>query len=581
MMINKRLIGTVSESKKYITGNVVAQWCSLVANIVMMSGITALFAAVYNGSYSTDTLIRTAILIAVAAIVRGVCTIVSSRMSFLASKTVKKTLREKIYKKLLSLGSAYRENVQTSEVVQVAVEGCDQLEIYFGAYLPQFFYAMLAPLTLFVVLLFVNVPSAIVLLICVPLIPVSIAVVQTWAKKLLSKYWGQYTALGDTFLENLEGLTTLKIYNADEYKNKQMNEESEKFRKITMKVLTMQLNSITIMDLIAYGGAALGVIMAATQLKAGYVSVAGALLIILLSADFFIPMRQLGSFFHIAMNGMAASDKIFRLLDIEENDSQTGRAFPADASIVCKNLSFAYKDNPERKVVKGADITFAKGTLTALVGESGCGKSTISAILMERNKGYEGNVLVGDTELSDIAENEIFKNITYISHQSFLFKGTVRDNLKMAGGNITDNQMWDALSKVNLSDFLKAEDGLDTKLNEGASNFSGGQRQRLALARALLHDSPYYIFDEATSNIDVESEDVIMKQIESLAGKKGVILISHRLANVVNAGNIYVMNSGVVAESGTHEQLVKAGGEYAKLWDAQMSLENYGLGGVQ
>lgn len=581
MMINKRLIGIVSESKKYIAGNIVAQWCSLAANIVMMYGITALFADVYNKTYSTDTLIRTAILVVVAAIVRGICTIVSSRMSFLASKTVKKTLREKIYKKLLSLGSAYRENVQTSEVVQVAVEGCDQLETYFGAYLPQFFYAMLAPLTLFVVLLFVNVPSAIVLLICVPLIPVSIAVVQTWAKKLLSKYWGQYTALGDTFLENLEGLTTLKIYKADEYKNKQMNEESEKFRKITMKVLTMQLNSITIMDLIAYGGAALGVIMAATQLRAGHVSVAGALLIILLSADFFIPMRQLGSFFHIAMNGMAASDKIFRLLDIEENDSQAGRAFPADASIVCKDLSFAYKDNPERKVVKCADITFAKGTLTALVGESGCGKSTISAILMGRNKGYEGNVFVGDTELSDIDEKEIFKNITYISHQSFLFKGTVRDNLKMAGGNITDNQMWEALSKVNLSDFLKAEDGLDTKLNEGASNFSGGQRQRLALARALLHDSPYYIFDEATSNIDVESEDVIMKQIESLAGKKGVILISHRLANVVNAGNIYVMNSGVVAESGTHEQLVKAGGEYAKLWDAQMSLENYGLGGVQ
>lgn len=581
MMINKRLIGIVSESKKYIAGNIVAQWCSLAANIVMMYGITALFADVYNKTYSADTLIRTAILVVVAAIVRGICTIVSSRMSFLASKTVKKTLREKIYKKLLSLGSAYRENVQTSEVVQVAVEGCDQLETYFGAYLPQFFYAMLAPLTLFVVLLFVNVPSAIVLLVCVPLIPVSIAVVQTWDKKLLSKYWGQYTALGDTFLENLEGLTTLKIYKVDEYKNKQMNEESEKFRKITMKVLTMQLNSISIMDLIAYGGAALGVIMAATQLRGGHVSVAGALLIILLSADFFIPMRQLGSFFHIAMNGMAASDKIFRLLDIEENDSQAGRAFPADASIVCKDLSFAYKDNPERKVVKCADITFAKGTLTALVGESGCGKSTISAILMGRNKGYEGNVFVGDTELSDIDEKEIFKNITYISHQSFLFKGTVRDNLKMAGDDITDSQMWDALSKVNLSDFLKAEDGLDTKLNEGASNFSGGQRQRLALARALLHNSPYYIFDEATSNIDVESEDVIMKQIENLAGRKTVILISHRLANVVNADNIYVMNSGVVAESGTHEQLVKAGGEYAKLWNAQMSLESYGLGGVQ
>ena len=321
MMINKRLIGTVSESKKYIAGNVVAQWCSLAANITMMYGITKLFADVYEGNYTSGRLITTVVVIAVAAVVRFICALVSSKMSFLSSKTVKKTLREKIYEKLLKLGMSYRENVQTSEVVQVAVEGCDQLETYFGAYLPQFFYAMLAPLTLFVVLMFVNIPAAIVLLVCVPLIPVSIAVVQTWAKKLLSKYWGQYTALGDTFLENLEGLTTLKIYKADEYKNEQMNIESEKFRKITMKVLTMQLNSVTIMDLVAYGGAALGVIMSATQFKAGHVSLSGALLIILLSADFFIPMRQLGSFFHIAINGMAASDKIFRLLDLPDSDS--------------------------------------------------------------------------------------------------------------------------------------------------------------------------------------------------------------------------------------------------------------------
>lgn len=253
MMINKRLIGTVSESKKYIAGNVVAQWYSLAANITMMYGITKLFADVYEGNYTSGRLITTVVVIAVAAVVRFICALVSSKMSFLSSKTVKKTLREKIYEKLLKLGVSYRENVQTSEVVQVAVEGCDQLETYFGAYLPQFFYAMLAPLTLFAVLMFVNIPAAIVLLVCVPLIPVSIAVVQTWAKKLLSKYWGQYTALGDTFLENLEGLTTLKIYKADEYKNEQMNIESEKFRKITMKVLTMQLNSVTIMDLVAYG----------------------------------------------------------------------------------------------------------------------------------------------------------------------------------------------------------------------------------------------------------------------------------------------------------------------------------------
>ena len=587
MMINKRLIGTVSESKKYIAGNVVAQWCSLAANITMMYGITKLFADVYEGNYTSGRLITTVVVIAVAAVVRFICALVSSKMSFLSSKTVKKTLREKIYEKLLKLGVSYRENVQTSEVVQVAVEGCDQLETYFGAYLPQFFYAMLAPLTLFVVLMFVNIPAAIVLLVCVPLIPVSIAVVQTWAKKLLSKYWGQYTALGDTFLENLQGLTTLKIYKADEYKNEQMNIESEKFRKITMKVLTMQLNSITIMDLVAYGGAALGVIMSATQFKAGHVNLSGALLIILLSADFFIPMRQLGSFFHIAMNGMAASDKIFRLLDLPDSDSAfvyaggkgAGKKVlcPTDADIVCENLTFAYRDNPDNDTIKGVDITFGKGKLTALVGESGCGKSTISAILMGRNKGYRGHINVGGVELSDISEESLLKNITYISHQSFLFKGTVKDNLLMAKPDAADDELWAVLEKVNLADFLKSEAGLDTRLTEGAGNFSGGQRQRLALARALLHDSPYYIFDEATSNIDVESEDVIMEQIMKLASDRTVILISHRLANVQNADAIYVLDKGNVVESGTHKELLAENGEYAKLWNAQMSLENYGL----
>lgn len=588
MMINKRLIGTVSESKKYIAGNVVAQWCSLAANITMMYGITKLFADVYEGNYTSGRLITTVVVIVVAAVVRFICALVSSKMSFLSSKTVKKTLREKIYEKLLKLGMSYRENVQTSEVVQVAVEGCDQLETYFGAYLPQFFYAMLAPLTLFVVLMFVNIPAAIVLLVCVPLIPVSIAVVQTWAKKLLSKYWGQYTALGDTFLENLEGLTTLKIYKADEYKNEQMNIESEKFRKITMKVLTMQLNSVTIMDLVAYGGAALGVIMSATQFKAGHVSLSGALLIILLSADFFIPMRQLGSFFHIAMNGMAASDKIFRLLDLPDSenamavhvsDKGAGKKVlcPSDADIVCDKLSFAYKDNPGNDTIKGVDITFGKGKLTALVGESGCGKSTISAILMGRNKGYRGHINVGGIELSDISEESLLKNITYISHQSFLFKGTVKDNLLMAKLDATDNELWEVLDKVNLSDFLKSENGLDTRLSEGAGNFSGGQRQRLALARALLHDSPYYIFDEATSNIDVESEDVIMGQIMKLSKDRTVILISHRLANVKNADAIYVLDKGNVVESGTHKELLDRNWAYAKLWNAQMSLENYGL----
>lgn len=599
MMINKRLIGTVKDSRKYIVGNVVAQWCSLIANIVMMIGITRLFSDIYNKTYSVKSLCVISGIIITVAIVQFVCSIISAKMSYLSSKSVKKTLREKIYLKLLSLGAAYKESVKTSEVVQVAVEGCDQLETYFGAYLPQFFYAMLAPLTLFTVLMFVNIPSAVVLLICVPMIPVSIAVVQTWAKKLLSKYWGQYTALGDTFLENLQGLTTLKIYQADEFKNKQMNEESEKFRKITMKVLTMQLNSITIMDLIAYGGAALGVIMAATQFKAGNISIAGAMLIIMLSADFFIPMRRLGSYFHIAMNGMAASDKIFRLLDygddiskenikdesqkLEENSKGITKCnFPKDASIICNNLSFSYKDNPDKEIINNANLTFTKGSLTALVGESGCGKSTIAAILMGRNKGYKGSISVGDIklsdiELSDIAEESLMKNVTYISHQSFLFKGTVKDNLIMAKNDATDDELWNVLNRVNLGDFLRSENGLDTKLTEEGRNFSGGQRQRLALARALLHNSPYYIFDEATSNIDVESEDLIMQLIYELAKDKTVIMISHRLANVKNADCIYVLDKGNVAESGTHKELLNTCSVYSKLWNTQMDLENYGL----
>lgn len=577
MMINKRLIGTVSESKKYVAGNVVLQWCSLAVNIVMMTGITRLLQDLFRRTADAGSIIGTAIIALIAVIIRFVCTVGASRMGYLSSKAVKRTLREKIYRKLLRLGASYSEQVKTSEVVQVAVEGVDQLETYFGAYLPQFFYAMLAPLTLFVYLCFVNVPSAIVLLICVPLIPVAIAAVQTWAKKLLSKYWGQYTALGDTFLENLQGLTTLKIYQADSFKNEEMNRESEKFRKITMKVLTMQLNSITIMDLIAYGGAALGVIMAATQHKGGHVTLAGCLLIILLAADFFIPMRQLGSFFHIAMNGMAASDKIFRLLDLPEAETKTEK-IGADCSVVCHGLHFSY--DADREILHGIDMNFPKGSFTSVVGESGCGKSTVAAILMGRNKGYIGSVKIGGMELSEISEASLMQNFTYISHQSYLFKGSVRENLLMGKPDASDDELWAVLHRVNLAAFLKNERGLDTQLTEKAGNFSGGQCQRLALARALLHDSPVYIFDEATSNIDVESENDIMREIHALAGTKTVILISHRLANVTASDNIYVMEKGRIAESGTHADLLVKNGAYTKLWNAQQSLENYGKDGV-
>ena len=386
------------------------------------------------------------------------------------------------------------------------------------------------------------------------MIPVAIALVQTWAKKLLSRYWNQYTALGDTFLENLQGLTTLKIYKSDAYKNDVMNEEAEKFRKITMKVLTMQLNSVTIMDVIAYGGAALGVIMAVTQYIGGAVSLQGAMLIILL----------------------AASEKIFRLLELPENDNNGCECPKGD--IVCENLSFSY--NSEREILHGINFEFPKDSFTALVGESGCGKSTIASILTGKNKSYGGRIKIGNEDFREISEKSLMEHITYISNKSYLFKGTVRDNLLIGKPTAVDKELWTVLERVRLSDFIKSENGLDTVIAEKGGNLSGGQCQRLALARALLHDSEIYIFDEATSNIDIDSENDIMKEIKTLAKEKTVILISHRLANVTDADRIYVIDGGNITESGTHSVLLSKNGDYARLWNAQQSLENYGKDGA-
>ena len=472
--------------------------------------------------------------------VRFLCSVMASRMSFLSSKTVKKTLWEKIYEKLLCLGASYKEQVKTSEVVQVAVEGVDQLETYFGAYLPQFFYAMLAPLTLFVFLCFVNVPSAVVLLVCVPFIPVAIAAVQTWAKKLLSKYWGQYTALGDTFLENLQGLTTLKIYQADGYKNEEMNAEAEKFRRITMKVLTMQLNSITIMDLIAYGGAALGIIMAATQYRAGHVTLAGCLLIILLSADFFTPMRQLGSFFHIAMNGMAASDKIFRLLDLPEGSKKT-LSCPA-GDIVCENLTFSYE--ADREILHGIDLSFPKGSFVSIVGESGSGKSTLLKLFMRFWNAQEGNVNISGKSINEVNTPDLRDMESFMTQETHLFHDSIKNNLRIAKRDSSDAEIEAACRKASVHDFIMSlPQGYDTTVGELGDTLSGGERQRLGLARAFLHNAPFLLLDEPTSNLDSLNEAVILKSLREGQDGKTVALVSHRRSTMRIADTVYSVES--------------------------------------
>lgn len=570
-MIKTKLIKLLADSKKYIAYNIFWQWAALISQIIIVYIIANIIAKLPTHLNYMDV-----VKLLAALAVRFVSDRLASMASYRASVDVKRVLREKIFDKLLRLGSSYNEQIATSQVVQLATEGVEQLETYFGKYIPQLFYSLLAPVTLFAVLAFVSVKAAAVLLICVPLIPVSIVAVQKFAKKLLNKYWGIYTELGDSFLENLQGLTTLKIYKADEMKAGQMDEEAQRFRNVTMKVLTMQLNSTSVMDIMAYGGAATGMVVAVSEYYTGNIDAAGAVMIVFLAAEFFLPLRLLGSFFHIAMNGMAASDRIFELLDMHEDDnSETAVINGADEGIEIdiSNLSFSY--DGERNVLGNISFELKNGSFVSLVGESGCGKSTIAGILMKRVTGWKGSVTVNGQDIRNISDIDIMKNITLVSHDSYLFKGTVRDNLMMGSPMASDDMMTAALKRVNLADFVESEGGLDMQLNERASNLSGGQKQRLAMARALLKDSGVYIFDEATSNIDIESEEMIMSVIRELAKTKSVLLISHRLANVVNSDDIYMLKDGVIVESGTHDELTANKKAYADMYENQMKLEKY------
>ena len=571
-MINKRLIALMGDAKKYIAWHVIIQLVNLALNITAVFFMADIIQKASNGNIIKEDIIKLCIAIFVIIVLRFRFTVLMSKMSYHASGRVKQTLREKIYSKLLTLGSRYKEKFSTSEIVQISMEGVDQLETYFGRYLPQFFYSMIAPIVLFAVLSTISIKSAVILLICVPLIPISIVAIVKIAKRILKKYWGSYSDLGEIFLEDVQGLTTLKIYKADEKKNEEMNIEAEKFRIATMNLLFMQLNSTTIMDIIAYGGAALGVIISVLEYMKGNINIAGTFTIIMLSAEFFIPLRLLGSFFHIAMNGISASDKMFEILDMKDDDKRVNKINKSNEEITFKDVSFAY--NEDKTILKDINMTIKEKSFVSIVGVSGSGKSTIAGIISLRNENYKGSVRIGDIEISTIDKDDLYKKIVVVDHNSYLFEGSVYDNLKMAGDNITENQMNEVLKKVELYDFLQSENGLNTKIMEKAANLSGGQKQRLALARAILLKGDIYIFDEATSNVDVESEESIMKVIRDIAKEKTVILISHRLYNSILSDKIYFLKDGVIKEEGTHNELMNINGEYAKVFNEQTNLES-------
>lgn len=573
-MIKKRLVALLAHARKYIVFTILWQWAALLSQVVMVFVIAAFLEQVTEQTVTLQRAGQTILVLALIVMIRIVCDRMGARSSYQACVDVKRILREKLYEKMLQLGTSYREQVSSAEVVQVATEGVEQLETYFGKYLPQLFYSLLAPVTLFVILCRVSLKASLILLICVPLIPISIVAVQKIAKKLLNKYWSLYTGLGDSFLENLQGLTTLKIYQADELKAGEMDEESQNFRRITMKVLTMQLNSTSVMDIVAYGGAAIGMAVAVSEFLKGNLNASGALCIVLLASEFFLPLRLLGSYFHIAMNGMAASDRIFGILDLPVPEQGSESLPEGPLEVVLRNVRFSYEE--DREILKGIDLKLPSGSFVSLVGESGCGKSTIAGILAGKNKGYTGEITVGGSRLSEIREADLMNHVLLVRHDSYLFKGTVEDNLRMAKPDATEKEMEEALQKVNLLGFLKNQEGLDTKLLEKASNLSGGQRQRLAIARALLKEGvEIYIFDEAASNIDRESEELIMEVIHELAKTKTVLLISHRLANVVHSDTIYFLQDGKIRESGSHEALIQKNGVYRHLYESQLALENY------
>lgn len=571
-MIDKNLLRLLGDNKKYIFYTVGLMVLGLFANIGITASICwAINLAIHYDEYSGGATIflRPAVCAVICIIVRYTASRLVGDLKDTLGRKAKKDLRERVYNKIVKLGVRSTDGMSMAGLTQVSMEGVEQLDLYYSSYIPQFFYAMLAPFILFGITVWIEWRVAVVLLCCVPLIPVSIIAVSKYAKKIFATYWGKYTSMGDSFLDSVQGLKELKIFKADEAQHAKMNETSEEFRKITMKVLVMQLASTTIMDLVAYGGAGIGVAMAILSVIKWELAPIAALFLILVAVDFFLPLRAFGSAFHVAMNGASAGKKILSLL--EQPDPVWGEETVTDTEIKVENVTFSY--DGKRDVLKNVSMTFPKTGMTAIVGESGCGKSTVVNMLFGAFRPKSGAVTVGGKELESLSRESYYSHLAVVSYNTYIFNETVRANFMLANKAVTDEEIYGALEKVNLADFIRENGGLDKVITEDAANISGGQKQRLALAVNLVAHKDIYVFDEATSNIDIESEAIIMANIKALSREKAVIVISHRLANVTPADLIYYMESGELKESGTHSELMERNSGYAKLYTTQKNLE--------
>ena len=571
-MIDKKLLALLGGNKKYIFYTVGLMIVGLFANLAITASIcyAIQYAAEYASSGSNaQGFILPAVIVIIAMAIRYVTSRNIGDLKDTLGRNVKKNLRQRIYDKIIKLGVRTTDNMSMAGLTQLSMEGVEQLDLYYSAYIPQFFYAMIAPIILFVVTVRINWAVALVLLACVPLIPMSIIAVSRYAKKIFAKYWGKYTSMGDSFLDSVQGLKELKIFQADAAQNIKMNETSEEFRKITMKVLVMQLASTTIMDMVAYGGAGLGIALTIHAVVNGTLSAYAALFLILVAVDFFLPLRAFGSAFHIAMNGASAGNKILSLL--AQSDPVWGNETVDSTKIAIKDVTFSYDGT--RDVLKHVSMSFGSTGLYAIVGESGSGKSTVVNLLLGAYHPQQGSILVGNKPLETLNREAYYSHISVVSYNTYIFNETIRQNFMLAKADVTDEEIYNALKKVNLYDFIIENGGLDKIITEDAANISGGQKQRLALAINLVANKDIYIFDEATSNIDIESEAIIMNNIKELSKEKSVIVISHRLANVIAADTIYYIEDGEVKEHGTHAELMNMHEGYAKLYTTQKNLE--------